>query len=222
MRPTDNAGVADVPGRTLKNDPSLLVESVRDSIDEKINGINRSAEREIRKFSDEIQNDVGSFRAGQQKKIDDLIAYEEGRMRNLTSIEMKKQKLEVVDAFINRIIKFSIAALRPDSRYAEFLKQCVMPALENVAGGRVTVSLSPSDMNYSDLIKNEIRDRGCKLEVMIKSDEHMESGGAIVTDEESEVVFNNTVERIVYRRMDEIKRIIVKELNEYINGVEKS
>ena len=40
----------------------------------------------------------------------------------------------------------------------------------------------------------------------------------MVIDDDMEIVFNNTIERILYRKSDEVRRIIVRSLDELTDG----
>lgn len=202
----------------LKNDPAALIEAVRESVLRKIEEINSEADAEIKGIENEISGEVEKFRASEQRKYDELAGYEESKAANLLSIQIKKQKLEVIESFISSMMSGAAEALRSDSRYPDFLKWCVLSALHDISGPGATVLLSPGDAEFSEVIMNEIRNSGCDVRINITLDGSIASGGAMIIDDQSEVAFNNTVERIIYRKIDEIKRIIVRFINELTDG----
>lgn len=203
---------------TLKNDPAPLIGAVRDSVAKKIRVINSEADCEIKIFEDDVLRNIESFRVSEKRKSDDFISGEEKRAENLLSIEMKKQKLDVIENFIKSIVSAAAENIRREKRYPEFLKGCVLSALREVKGGSATVLLSEDDMRFSEMIKDEVRISGISAVVTIRQSSSITSGGAMVVDDEPEVVFNNTVERIIYRKNDEIRRIIIRSLDEFTGG----
>ncbi len=202
----------------LKNDPVVLIESVRQSVLDKIKDINSAADDEIEILETEVNREIELFRSEQKKKYDEEIEYEEERLSNLSSIEIKKQKLDVMDLFIKAIISEAARSLRSDLRYTAFLKWCVLSAMKDVSGGDATILLSAGDLDFSEEIMKEIKNEGYSIKVNISTDESITSGGAMVIDNEPEIVINNTVERIIHRQIEGIKRVIVRELNKYSDG----
>lgn len=207
-------------GILLKNDPSALIDSVRESILRKISEINSRADAEIGRMEGEVAKEIEELRAKEQKKYDDLVAYEEGKAANLFSIDIKKQRLEVIDSFIGSVMSRAAWSLRSDSRYPDFLKWCVLSALRDVSGPGATVLISPHDAEYSEFITAEIKNSGFNIAINIIAEKTVTTGGAMVIDDQSEVLFNNTAERIIYRKADEIKRVIVRFLNELTDGAD--
>ncbi|HPF06782.1 MAG TPA: V-type ATP synthase subunit E family protein [Spirochaetota bacterium] len=206
-------------GAVLKNNPADLIETLRRSLRTKIDRINSDSAAEIKRIEDEINGEIENFRAEEQKKYDEMIAYEEGKASNLLSIELKKQTLEVIDRFIVRILAETSEIIRTDNRYAAFLIECITTPLKEITGRSVTICISPGDEEFSEMIMNEaVKNRG-DLKIRIMQDESIITGGVMVIDDEPEVVFNNTVERIVYRKRDELKRIIAGSVKEQTDGV---
>jgi len=198
----------------LRSDPSRLIESVRESILMKIEEINSSADHEIAEIDADIRAELEHFRASQQQKYEMKVEYEMSRMKNLSLIEMKKQKLEVMESFINTLMTDAGSLLRGDSRYGNFLKECVANGLKEVKGGSATVLISAEDMNFFEELMNEISKGGYNCSVSIQSDDRAGMGGALVIDDETEVVYNNSVERIIYRKSGEIRREILRGLKD--------
>lgn len=206
----------------LKNDPAALIDAVRRSAALKIQAINSDADTEIERIEAEMRDEIEKFRTLEQEKYDKMAAYEEGKASNLLSIELKKQNLDVINSFINGILSDASGYVRGDGRYAEFLRQCVISPLDEITGHRITVHISPDDAEFSEMIINETAGNGRNLKVRIVQDAVNTAGGAMIVDDEAEIVFNNTVERIIYRKIDEIKRVIVRSVNEPPGGVEST
>jgi len=204
----------------LKNDPAGMIETLRRNVKSKIDGINSDADAEIKRIEDAVKDEIGKFRAEEQTKSDKMIEYEEGKAANLFSIELKKQNLEVINRFISSVLTGASEIIRGDRRYADFLKQCVITPLKDITGQSMTICLSPGDAEFHEMIMNEVVKNSSNIKIRITYDERITTGGALVIDDEPEVVFNNTVERILYRKSDELKRIIMRFVNDYADGVE--
>jgi len=206
-------GVTDLQG--ARSDPSPLVDSVRESIQVKIDEINRAADAEIEKIDSDLRKEIEEFRQSQQKRYEAFVEYEGGKIRNLMAIEMKKQRLEGMESFIKMVTGEAAALVRSDPRYADFLIVCVITALENVKGSSATVLLASGDLVFSQDIMDRIGASGIKCKISISADDRIKLGGAMVVDDGAEVVYNSTVERIIYRENEEIRREIVRSLKEY-------
>lgn len=214
----DTSEYKDIPDNILssrRSDPSLLVDSLRENIAIKIDEINKSADLNIKRMDDDLRKEIDEFRKLNQKRHEEYIKYETGKSRNLFSINKKKQNLDGIESFIKRVIDEVTGSIRKDLRYIDFLNGCVLSALENVKGGSATILVAAEDLVYSQNIINKINISSIKLKFSISGDERIKMGGAMVIDDEAEVIFNNTIERIVYRKNDEIRREIVKSIKEF-------
>lgn len=214
----DTSGNKDIPDNILssrRSDPSLLVDSLRENIGIKIDEINKSADLNINRMDDDLRKEIDELRKSNQKRHEEVIKHEGGKIRNLFSIDKKKQKLDGIELFIKRVIDDATGSIRKERSYIDFLNGCVLSALENVKGGSATILVAAEDLVYSKNIINKINISNIKLKVSISGDERVKMGGAMVIDDEAEVIFNNTVERIVYRKNDEIRREIVRSIKEF-------
>lgn len=197
-----------------RGDPAPLVTFMRESIERRIEEVNIAADSEIRAIDSEVQGEIDEFREMQRARHEETVKNEGIKIRNLSATGIKKQKLEGAEAFINKVTAAAAAAVRVDPRYAEFLANCVRTGLENVKGGSATILLSADDMQHSEMINRMVTDAAYKFKVKFAADDRVKTGGAMVVDDEAEVIYNNTVERILYRKRDEIRREIVKGMKE--------
>ncbi|MFH0977483.1 MAG: V-type ATP synthase subunit E family protein [Spirochaetota bacterium] len=197
-----------------RSDPALLINSLRENILRNIEKANSLADIEIKKIDAAFLDEIEQYRALQQKEYEEKIKYEESKMRNLLSTEIKKQKLEIIESFINSLISGASSSIRSDPRYVDFLKMCVVNAFKDIKGKSATVLISQEDLNFSDDIMKVINSSGYNLNIRISADNNVLMGGAMVIDDETEVVYNNTIERIIYRKSGEIRREIVRNLQD--------
>ncbi len=197
----------------LRNDPSRLIESIRESVYRQFEEIEARADDEIRNLEAGINREIEEFRADQEKKFFRFSGYEEGRGENIFSLKLKKQKLGIMESYISMLISAAGEAVRGEHGYREFLSGCVVSALRDIAGDAV-VHVSSLDIGHSEFLVSEIVNYGFQHNVKIVEDSSIIYGGAMVADEASGVVLNNTVERIIFRNMDSMRRIIVRSINE--------
>jgi len=213
--------ITDNQSPSRRNDPSPIIESVRESVRKKIEAINSASERERADIDAAIHREIEEYRGEQQEVFDGTISSEGGKIRNLSAIAMKKQKLEGIESFIKKILSEASGSIRKDPRYADFLTACVTSALKNIKSGSASILISAEDMPLSTALGEGINKAGFSISFTISPDERVRMGGAMVIDDSAEVIYNNSVERIFYRKNDEIRREIVrslKESGEYVDG----
>ena len=198
-----------------RGDPAPLVESLRENIRRKIDEVNNAADHEIGIIDSELSMEIEEFRESRRKMHEEILKNEGGKIRNLASTGMKKQKLDGIELFIERIIADAAGSIRKDPHYIEFLNRCVISALDNVKGGSATILVSSEDLPSSGGIIDKISTSGYTFKTRVLPDDRVKTGGAMVIDDEAEVIYNNTIERIVYRKKDEIRREIVRSLKEH-------
>lgn len=214
----DSAGktlTGDSPLFLTRSDATPLVDSLRENIRQKIDETDGAAEREIERMEDELARQIDEYRNEQLKAFGEKVAGEGGRIRNLSVINLKKQRLDGMELFIKRAMDEAVSVVMGDPRYRDFLCSCVVSGLKNVNGSAATVLLAQTDLDYSQEIMEKIDAAGFKIRVRIMPDERIRLGGAMVIDDEAEVIYNSTVERIVYRKNDEIRREIMRNLKEH-------
>ncbi|HPS59031.1 MAG TPA: V-type ATP synthase subunit E [Spirochaetota bacterium] len=197
-----------------RGDTAPLIDSLREIIQLKIEEVNRAADHEIEVIDGELFSEIEEFRESQRTMHEEIIKYEGAKIRNLASTGMKKQKLEGIELFIGRIIDDAAGLIRNNPRYFDFLNSCVISALDNVKGGSATLLVSQADLSYAGDVTDKIRAGGYTFKINISADDRVKTGGAMVIDDDAEVIYNNSVERIVYRKKEQIRREIVRSLKE--------
>ena len=220
MERIDNIVAERGESEVQRGDPMPLVDSIRESVQAMIAEINRAAEFEMRETDQRANDEIAKFRESQAVRHRETLNAEEQRTGNLAATAVKKERLEGLESFINAVIKDVTAAIRSDMRYAEFLADCVIPALENFRGKRVSILVSEEDGELLESMKGRIAQACPDAEYTVKPELKAGGGGAMVIDEENGVIFNNTVERIVFRNRDRIRREIVRLLEERRNEME--
>ena len=205
---------------TLKTnrDEAGLINSLRESSAHKKAVIMQQADDEIRKLKRSYISDIEELK----KKINDettsKIDQELSKIRNRALIEKKKLQLRIIEDFIATMVEEAIRELRSSGkdRYKEFLLDSVDASLSQIEGGEALVYVSEEDMGLEDInIKEAImRKAGHSPDISIAVDKGITQGGAIVVDKERGLYYTSTIERIVYRKYDEIRKEVLSILSE--------
>jgi len=205
---------------TLKTnrDETGLINSLRESSAHKKTVIMQQADDEIRKLKNRYFSDIEELK----KKINDetgsKIDQELSKITNRALIEKKKLQLCILENFIATMVEEAIGELRSNGkdRYKEFLLDAVDESLSQIKGGEALVYISEEDMGLEGInIKETIMQKaGHSPDISIAVDKGITQGGAIVIDKERGLYYNSTIERIVYRKYDEIRKEVTKILSE--------
>ena len=205
---------------TLKTnrDEAGLINSLRDSSAHKKAVIIKQADDEIRKLERSYISDIEELK----KKINDettsKIDQELSKIRNRALIEKKKLQLRIIEDFIATMIEEAIDELRSSGkdRYKEFLLDSVDESLSQITGGEALVYISEEDMGPEEIdIKQTIMQKaGHSPDINIVVDKGISQGGAIVFDKDRGLYYNSTIERIVYRKYNEIRKKVLNILSE--------
>jgi len=209
-----------VEDNTLKTnrDGTGLINSLRESSAHKKAVIMQQADDEIRKLKRSYISDIEELK----KKINDettsKIDQELSKIRNRALIEKKKLQLRIIEDFIATMVEEAIRELRSSGkdRYKEFLLDSVDESLSQIKGGKALVYISEEDMMLEGTnIKETIMQKaGHSPGISIVVDKGITQGGAIVVDKERGLYYTSTIERIVYRKYDEIRKEVLSILSE--------
>ncbi len=207
----------DTPLKTNR-DEAGLISSLRESSAHKKTVIMQQADDEIRKLERSYISDIEELK----KKINDettsKIDQELSKIRNRALIEKKKLQLRIIEDFIATMIEEAIRELKSSRKdtYKEFLLDLVDESLSQIKEGEALVYISEEDMMLEGTnIKETIMQKaGHSPDISIVVDKGITQGGAIVFDKERGLYYNSTIERIVYRKFDEIRKKVLNILSE--------
>lgn len=205
---------------TLKTnrDGTGLINSLRESSAHKKTVIMQQADDEIRDLESSYISDIEELK----KKINDettsKIDQELSKIRNRALIEKKKLQLRIIEDFIATMIEEAIRELRSSGkdRYKKFLLDSVDESLSQIKGGEALVYISEEDMmlEATNIKETIMQKAGHSPDISIDVDKGITQGGAIVFDKERGLYYNSTIERIVYRKFDEIRKKVLNILSE--------
>ena len=205
---------------TLKTnrDETGLINSLRENSASKINVTKQQSEYEINKLNERYISDIERFREKINDETSSKIDQELSKIRNRALIEKKKLRLRIIEDFIATMIEEAIGELRSSGkdRYKKFLLDAVDESLSQIKGGEVLVYISEEDMGLKEMNIEEaiMQKTGHSPDISIAVDQGITQGGAIVVEEERGLYYNSTIERIVYRKYDEIRKEVFNILSE--------
>ena len=203
--------------KTNRNETGLI-NSLRESSAHKKTVIMQQAYDEIRNLERNYITDIEELK----KKIDDettsKIDQELSKIRNRALIEKKKLRLRLIEDFIATMIEEAIRELRSSGkdRYKKFLQDSVDESLSQIKGGEAQVFISEEDMmlEAANIKETIMQKSGHSPDITLAVDKGITQGGAIVLDKERGLYYNSTIERIVYRKFDEIRKNVLNILSE--------
>ena len=199
-------------------DETGLISSLRENSAGKIDGIKQQAEDEIRKLERSHISDIEELKKKIHDETTSKIDQELSKIRNRALIEKKKLQLRIIEDFIATMIEEAIDELRSSGkdRYKEFLLDSVDESLSQITGGEALVYISEEDMGLEGMnIKETIMQKaGHSPDINIVVDKGISQGGAIVFDKDRGLYYNSTIERIVYRKYNEIRKKVLNILSE--------
>ena len=205
---------------TLKTnrDETGLINSLRENSASKIDVIKQQSDCEIDELNERYVSDIEKLRKKMNDETSSKIDQELSKIRNRALIEKKKLRLQIIEDFIATMIEEAIGELRSTGkdRYIGFLLDAVDESLSQIKGGKALVYISEEDMGLEGInIKETIMQKtGHSPDISIAVDKGITQGGAIVVDKERGLHYNSTIERIVYRKYDEIRKEVFNILSE--------
>ena len=199
-------------------DSKGLIGSIRDDSAHKISLIMDKAEIEIKRLKEACDSDIEKLK----KKSDDEtvrnIKNEISRIKNRALTEKNKLKLRNIEDFIKSMIDRAIRELRGTGRerYEEFLIGMISESLSRIRGKRALITISEEDKGLVEgwFAENRMNRAEYEGDVTIQVDNGITQGGAIVFDQDNRLYYNGTIERVVYRKYDQIRKEIVSVISE--------
>jgi len=195
-------------------DKTTLESSIKQASEETIAGILENEAQEIKRLDEITRTEIESFRKQMQTETDAQIQQELSRLENKMILERRKLHLLGVENFINRLIDEVMTGIREHPRYPQFLLAAVVNAVKDIPG-RAEVRLAAEDLFREQDIQMACKAAGRHDHPVIKSDPSIRWGGCLVIDEEGGRIFNNTLERIYFRKSGLIRRKVMKILADH-------
>lgn len=184
---------------------SPLEDSIRKESQCLIVAIREKEAAEIKKQEEACTDEIERFRIKCEAETETKIAQGLARLENRSILERKKVNLHIIEDFINQIVEEAVKELRNDPRYKHFLLHTVCDAARRIQK-KADVYLKKEDLVFENEIMEAVKAESRNHKIVIQEDNTIKWGGCIVNDELGGRRFNNTIERVYFRKSFVIRR----------------
>ncbi|PKL38493.1 MAG: hypothetical protein CVV44_11450 [Spirochaetae bacterium HGW-Spirochaetae-1] len=198
---------------TSQSDPAGILTSLKQEVNRKIEEIHRFTTEEMDKIKNDNEREMEEFRKKENDQTDGEIEFEKSKIINRTVIEKKKLRLSIIESFIETMIRDAAKKLRLNPEYPDFIFRHIDEAIEMTGSAMLLVKIGPADRDMIEKVKKYAGSKAGKCEVAV--DESITMGGVEIFHEESGMLYNGSIDRIVYRHRDRLRRAVYTVLEEY-------
>jgi len=191
-----------------KTDKASLESAIREEAEKAIGAIAEKEAQELKRLDDAHTAALEDFKRRTAARTEARIRHESSKAENRASLDLKKLKLRSVEAFIGRTVEEVAGGIRNDPRYKSFLLAAVKDAVSQISSG-AEVRLSEEDLAFEQEIREAATHAGMNRNLNIVADTTIMWGGCIVVDGTGGRIFDNTIERIYYRKSSAIRREVM-------------
>jgi len=201
----------------MENASDALENSIRAEAARIITESREKEALEIKQLDEAYKDEMNNFQKQTQAKTDARLKQELSILENKAILERRKFKLQSTEKFINSIVDELMKGIRDNTLYRKFLIDSVCNIVKQIPAG-VEVRLKPEDLSLEKEIMTAIGAVGRNQSVVVKGETNILWGGCLVWDQSQKRIFNNTIERIYFRKSLLIRQKVMKILTEQSRG----
>jgi len=202
-------------------DPARLIESIREESARRIGLLEQEVQAEIQRIDEECAGEIRSFREARESETDGEIERAVYIMKNRAVIEKRKLRLNAVEEFMRIMVKEAVSGFVQKDRegYVNFLKIEILAALAGREWGDVVIHLRPEDAGIESEILDAIERADIRCgKIVFAVDNAATGGGAVVEDVSRGLSCNRSLDRIVARAYDEIRKEVAAIVQKHVNA----
>jgi vacuolar-type H+-ATPase subunit E/Vma4 len=180
-------------------DNTALENSIREESARAIAAIREKEALEIKKLDEAHIAEMESFRRQVDDETQARIRQELTKLENRAILERKKMRLRSIDRFIRGTVDEVVKGMHDNPQYRKYLFDSISGIIERLPAG-VEVRLRPDDVSAGKDVVAKIAAAGENRDIAVVGDPGIKWGGSIVVDKKGGRIFNNTMERIYFRK----------------------
>jgi vacuolar-type H+-ATPase subunit E/Vma4 len=195
-------------------DKTALESSIREECARSIAAIKEKEALEIRRMEETYLAEIDSFRKQAAAETEARLQQELSRLENRATLERRKFQLQSMEQFIKRTADEAMEEIKNDPRYRQFFLDAVLNAVAEISGS-VEVRIHPADLAWEKEILAALTTAYRNKNIVINEDPTIRWGGCLVFDEAGDRIFNQTLERIYFRKSLLIRQRVMKILTDH-------
>ena len=202
-------------------DEKGLIKAIKETSDREIRAIREKAEEETRRLRENAESDIENLKRKIEQETEQKIEHEISKIKNRALIEKNKLKLGNIEDYISAMTEETVNDLRVNNRekYIPFLVDTIAEAVLKIYGEGKTAEEIPVFISEKDAGIEKLKDAvyektGNSAGISIMIDNDIRKGGAIAVDEERGIYYNSTIDRIVFRKYEQIRKEVASILAE--------
>ncbi len=204
---------------TITGNGEELVGAIGEESRARVDAITAKAEKDIRELSDSTEKELEKFRTAIAAETDERIARQTRILENRMALESKKLKMRVMDEYADEILAVVMDELRNTFKkmYVEFIETTFNDGITTCKKyhcDMVRVHVNPEDAELvSSMVEKFPEDSERHLKLQVQPDDVIGAGILLEPDKEG-ILFNYTLERVLFRKRKDIRRMFHRFLME--------
>ena len=185
-----------------------LENAIRDEAEQAIRAIALKEAKEIKRLDDTYAAEIDDFKKRIREQMDAKISQESYRLKNRTSLDLKKSKLKIIEKFMSRILEETMQTVRDNPKYKRFLLDAIAHAAGQIQSG-AELRLRREDLVFEEEIRKAVKKVRGDGDIVIMEDNTIKWGGCIIVDVSGGRIFDSTIERTWFRKSALIRREVM-------------
>ncbi len=208
---------------TITGNGEELVRAIGEESRVRVDTVTAKAENDIRGLSNSAEEELEKFRTAIAAETDERIARQTRILKNRMALESKKLKMRVMDEYADEILAVVMDELRNKFKktYVEFIETAFNEGIETCMKyhcDMVRIHVNPEDAELvGSMVKKLSEDSERHLNLQVQPDDDIGAGILLEPDKEG-ILFNYTLERVLFRKRKDIRRLFHRFLMEKAEG----